>query len=121
MGLEERSNHTCYLMSGGVAVAQIKAIDGELQITLSDEGAGPLVMGAIGSMAFQMNVSLPKEWRCASRKRFIKLLMSYGCDRNTAMEMATVAMAMLGRRSYQKLLFEVLALYAGRQMEGKED
>ena len=120
MGPEEKSNHTCYIMSGGVAVAQFEAIDGELQITLGDEGVEPLIMGAIGPIAFQMSITLPKEWRCGSRKRFIKLLMSYGSDRNTAAEVATIAKAMRGRKSYQELLFEIIALYAEHQA-GKEE
>lgn len=121
MGPEEKSGHVCYIMSGGVAVAQFEAIDGELEITLGDEGAEPLIMGAIGPLAFEMSVTLPKEWRCASRKRFIKLLMSYGCSRNDARDMATIAQAMRGQKSYQELLFEVMALFAEHQTAGKEE
>lgn len=121
MGPEERSNHTCYIMSGGVAVAQFEAIDGELKITLGDDGAEPLIMGAIGPLAIEMNVTLPKEWRCGSRERFTKLLMSYGCDRNLAMEMATIVRAMRGRKSYQELFFETMALFAEHQTAGKEE
>ena len=122
MGPEEKTRHVCYIMQGGKPVAHFESIadTGELEITLTDEGAGPLIMGAVGPLAFEMKVSLPKEWRCASRKRFVKLLMSYGGSRNAAMKIAAIVPAMKGQRSYQQLFFQTLALYADYCLSGKE-
>lgn len=124
MGPEGKDKHVCYIMHGGKPVAQFESIadTGELEITLTDDrDAGPLIMGAIEPLAFEMKIGLPKEWRCTNRKRFIKLLMSYGGSRNAAVRMASAVPAMKGQRSYQQLLFQTLALYADYCLNGKEE
>lgn len=122
MGPEEKTGHVCMVMHNGTAVAEIRTpLEGVMEITVSDTGTVPLIMGAFGPLAIEMKVKLPKEWRTGSRKRFSKLLMSYGCSRNDAVEMATIVRAMRGRKSYQELFFEVMALYAERQTAGKEE
>lgn len=115
MGPEEQPVHACYIMQNGEPVARFEANNiGELTITLEGEceSAGALIAGVIGPMAFEMAVTLSKEWRCGSRKRFIKLLMSYGCSRNYASEMATIVPARMGPQSYQELFFDTMALFA---------
>ena len=115
MGPKSQTAHACYIMQNGEPVARFDANNiGELTITLEGEceSAGPLIAGAIGPMAFEMAVKLPKEWRCGSRKRFTKLLMSYGCSRNDANEMATIVPAPVGPQSYQALFFDAMALFA---------
>lgn len=39
-------------------------------------------------VGFTLEIKVPKRWRCRSRKRFIKLMMSEGVSRNTAERMA---------------------------------
>ena len=115
MGPEGQIAHACYIMQNGEPVARLEANNiGELTITLEGEceNTGALIAGAIGSMAFEMAVKLPKEWCCGSRKRFVKLLMSYGCSRHDANEMATIVPASMGPQSYQELFFDAMALFA---------
>lgn len=40
------------------------------------------------SLSFTMELKIRKEWRCHSRKRFIKILMGKGFTRNQAAEIA---------------------------------
>ena len=115
MGPEGQIAHACYIMQNGEPVARLEANNiGELTITLEGEceNTGALIAGAIGSMAFEMAVKRPKEWCCGSRKRFVKLLMSYGCSRNDANEMATIVPASMGPQSYQELFFDAMARFA---------
>lgn len=116
MGFEGQS-HNCYLMLDGEPVAGFKTISGALEITLEEVEAESLIMGTIGPLAFKMNIKMPKEWHCGSKKRFIKLLMSYGCSRNDARELASIAQAPVGPKSYQELFFEVMALFAEESTE----
>lgn len=90
-----------------------------LEITPEYEADEPLLIGAVAPMAVSMNIALPKAWRCANKKRFIRLLMSHGCDRNIAAEMAKVVPIMRGRKSYQGLWFEVMFLFSMEQIQRK--
>lgn len=55
--------------------------------------------------------TVPEQWRCSSRKRFIKLLMSFGKSRNEAALIAQIAKYQWpGMDSYQKL-FYAMVLY----------
>lgn len=44
----------------------------------------PKMIGMCEYMEFSMTIKTPKRWRCRSRKRFIKLMMSTGVSRNNA-------------------------------------
>lgn len=115
MGPESQTDHICYIMQNGEPVARFEANNtGVLTITLEGECANTLalVAGAIGPTALKMGVGLPKEWRCGTRKRFVKLLMSYGCSRNDANETAAIVSIPVGPQSYQELFFDTMALFA---------
>ena len=58
------------------------------EITLSEnEGAADTPLAG-NSLSFTMELKIRKEWRCHSRKRFIKILMGKGFTRNQAAEIA---------------------------------
>ncbi len=90
-----------------------------LEIMPESEAEEPLLIGTIAPVAFSMNIRLPKAWRCTNKKRFIKLLMSHGCDRNIAAQIATVVQMMQGKKSYQSLWFEVMFLFSMEQIQRK--
>lgn len=112
MGFEERGAHACYLMQGGQPVAELKSINGALEIVLEEAEAEPLLIGALGALAYSLNIRIPKNWRCDNKKRFIKLLMSYGCSRNDACELATIVQNPAGAMSYQESLFTLMSVFA---------
>lgn len=120
MGFEERGAHACYLMQSGQPVAELKSINGALEIVLEEAEAEPLSIGALVALAFSMKVKIPKNWRCSNKKRFIKLLMSYGCSRNDACELATIVQDPAGPESYQASFFTVMSFFAGYSTERME-
>ncbi|NCE63058.1 hypothetical protein D1159_00330 [Pseudoflavonifractor sp. 524-17] len=59
------------------------------EITVPDEATEPPKgLDVFRCVEFTMTVKTPKRWRCQSRKRFIKLMMSEGIGRNHAEWMA---------------------------------
>lgn len=125
METDSPSVHVCYVMQDGEPVAQFETNDiGELTITLEGgecERAGALIAGAIGPIALEMAVKLPREWRCSSRKRYIRLLMSYGCSRNDACELTSIVQDPMGPKSYQELFFSTMAVFAAYTTERKNE
>lgn len=94
----------------------------DMAITLKDEGEStdPLIAEAVGSWTFEICIpKIPKGYRCSTRKRFIKLLMSEGCSKSLARELASNVSRMQGRVSYQDIFFEALGLILAVQA-GKE-
>ncbi len=61
------------------------------EITVSADALTPEAMSLLQPMEFTVQAKPPKNWRCRSRKRFIKLLMSKGISRNEAESVARVA------------------------------
>ena len=62
------------------------------EITVREEGVAELAGGLVCEpVEFTAHFKTPKRWRCGSRKRFIKLLMSEGISRNQAGSVARVA------------------------------
>lgn len=59
---------------------------------------------------YSVDTTIPKMWRCGNRKRFIKLLMSYGYGRNDAARIAATIKTSMGPDTYQELFFEATAL-----------
>ena len=115
MGPNSQPLYVCYVMDGEEPIARFEANNiGELTITFKDEceKSMPLIAGAIGMLSFKLKVKPPKEWRCTSRKRFTKLMMSYGCSRNDANALAPIIQAPVGPQSYQELFYATMALYA---------
>ena len=119
MGSEEQAPVNFEIWMGDRRVAMCRKNLDALEITPEYEADEPLLIGTVAPMAVSMNIALPKAWRCANRKRFIRLLMSYGCDRNIAAEMAKVVPMMRGRKSYQGLWFEVMFLFSMEQIQRK--
>lgn len=118
MGPEEQTIGEFYIAHDGVEVARFDGFgNGDLDVTTLNDGvAAPLPAKTIsGQYTISFTCRMTKLWRCSSRKRFIKLLMSYGCDRNTAHKMAAIVPAMRGRKSYQELLFEALLVFMKEQ------
>lgn len=113
MGTGNDSLGTLYL--NGKPVADF-SIDGDtLKIEEYGNTPGPLIAAAFGPVAMSMRVSLPKEWRCRSRKRFVKLLMSCGHPRNQAAHLADIVarsniLSYATPRSYQDALFQAIYL-----------
>ena len=91
MGQENKiglGNGTLYLNGEPIAWGQ-----GELpEITVPEEVREPQKsIGMCERMKFTLTIKMPKRWRCRSRKRFIKLLMSKGISRNQAGSVARLA------------------------------
>ncbi len=122
MGPQEQNIFCGYVEIKGKTIARLDGSpNGDLEITDWDEGRSePLIIGTFGPLAVEMSIKMPKEWRCVSRKRFIKLLMSYGCARNAAESMATIVSAAQGQRSYQEFFFETIFLY-GEKLTRKDN
>ena len=106
MGPENTSREIGTFCLGGKPIADFAEVDGVLEITALDELAGPVIAAAFGPAAIEAKVSIPKEWRCRSRKRFVKLIMSYGFPRNFANDIARNVR--LPGRAYQTALFDTL-------------
>ena len=88
MGPENKTdlgNCTLYLNGEPIAWGQ-----GELpEITVPEEVREPQKsIGMCERMKFTLTIKMPKRWRCRSRKRFIKLVMSEGIGRNYAERLA---------------------------------
>lgn len=83
MGPENKvdlDNYTLYLNGEPIAWGQ-----GELpEITVPEEVREPRNGLPCEYMEYTLYFKIPKRWRCRSRKRFIKLMMSEGVSRNNA-------------------------------------
>lgn len=122
MGHENSSTgslHVYLVDKNSQPVAEFTTVDGvmEIDIAFDDTRAAAMIAGALGPLTLAMNIGIPKGWRCGSRKRFIKLLMSYGCSRNTAAEFAALLKNPAGANSYQKLFFAAVAFFAEQTAE----
>lgn len=93
MGTENKFNPNNFtLFLGDTPIAR-----GEIQlpeITLPPEMFEPVreltyqCEEACQWVGFTLEIKIPKRWRCRSRKRFIKLIMSEGISRNYAERLA---------------------------------
>ena len=106
MGPENASREIGTFYIGGKPIADFTEVDDILEITALDELAGPITAAILGPTAIEANVKIPKEWRCHSRKRFVKLVMSYGVPRNLANDLAQNARR--PGKAYQTALFDTL-------------
>lgn len=90
MGQESTNNYTLYLRDA--TLGDILIAPGIIhEITVSMDALTPEALQLLEPMGFTMHVKTPKRWRCQSRKRFIKLLMSKGISRKQAGSVARVA------------------------------
>ena len=55
---------------------------------LGEVSETPKSIGLYQDVEFTLTFKTPKRWRCLSRKRFIKLMMSEGVSRNNAERLA---------------------------------
>ena len=114
MGPEEQKRNFM-IYCNGQPVAEFSRIDEMAEITITDPDAEPAIIGALGPVAFSARISIPKQWRCRSRKRFIKLLMAHGCPRNDAAEIAAIPSRAWQGLSFQSLFFHTMAMLAAEQ------
>lgn len=74
--------HDFTMFLGGVPVMRV-----DIELTRSGqpaEGPGPVRTMPCECVGGSLTVRNPKRWRCRSRKRFVKLMMSEGVSRNSA-------------------------------------
>ena len=84
MGPESRNDYIVYLNDVPIAQGQIQLPE----ITLPADAPELEIPSMFQPMEISMRVEIPKHWRCRSRKRFIKLVMSEGMSRNYAEKLA---------------------------------
>lgn len=90
MGPESKNDYILYKRD--VTLSDMPIAPGIVhEITVSMDALTPEVSQLLEPMEFTMHFKTPKRWRCQSRKRFIKLLMSKGISRNQAGSVARVA------------------------------
>lgn len=79
---ESKSMNDFTLFLGGMPV-----IRGKIELTRNEQPAeepGPEGVMPLAGAEITLNIRAPKRWRCRSRKRFVKLMMSEGVSRNSA-------------------------------------
>lgn len=81
------NNYTLYLGDTPIAHGEIELAE----ITVPADAPKPERILQIQQVEVTVHFKMPKRWRCKSRKRFIKLLMSKGISRNEAESVARVA------------------------------
>ena len=84
MGPENRREIKFYMDVNGQTV-EIKPDFAEITYTEDPQGYDNLTLN---NCEFSVRVKLPKSMRCNSRKRFVKLLMASGIQRNVAQVLA---------------------------------
>lgn len=104
MGTESEKSYTVYLNGEPIAVTRTLP-----EITVREEGvaesAGVLSCEPIEITGY---FKTPKHWRCRSRKRFIKLVMSEGISRNWAEWLADFARALMPyREAWRNVLWRI--------------
>ncbi len=100
----------------GTLVAGFTQIGDTTEVYTLPDGAKDMIAGNWGPITVSVTVGIPKAWRCGNRKRFIKLLMSYGYSRNDAAKIAAVIRTPAGPNTYQHLFFMATALLAERKL-----
>ena len=84
MGTESESSYTVYLDGVPITPGQLP----EITVPADEPGPGRILADPSLKMKFTFTWKTPKRWRCRSRKRFIKLMMSEGISRNGAVWLA---------------------------------
>ena len=79
------------------------------EITVPPEMLEPVKGLAFQYVEFKMYFKTPKRWRCRSRKRFIKLMMSEGISRNYAERLADLVRGWMPyREAWREYLWKKL-------------
>ena len=103
MGPESENRYTVYL--DGVPIDQEKIVN----VSLTMETQEPDSVLAGQSLEFTMHYKTPRRWRCRSRKRFIKLMMSEGISRNYAERLADLVRGWMPyREAWREYLWKKL-------------
>jgi len=91
MGPKDEERGT--LCSGALYLDREPITIGEMQESTltAEEVPAQRCISSCQSMQLTVHFKPPKLWRCGNRKRFIKLVMSKGHDRNYAVRMANWA------------------------------
>lgn len=88
------------------------------EISLDFKGTENEAYNTEGDPMVSVSVEIPNSLRCTSRKRFVKLLMSCGVERNAAVRVASIA-TQYGV-SYQHHFLEVIFLLGKEKMKNQE-
>lgn len=116
MGPENKIDLTGYtLFLDGEPVEQIGTLP---EITVAADAPEPDgVFGSLSDLSLEMKGTFktPKRWRCRSRKRFIKLMMSEGISRNGAVWLADFIRGLMpyGEAWRQYVLFNTWIIKVG--------
>lgn len=78
------NSFTLFLGDTPIARGEIELVE----ITVPVDAPKPERILQLQQVEFTVHFKTPKRWRCRSRKRFIKLIMSEGISRNYAERMA---------------------------------
>ena len=117
MGPEEK--HEYMIQFNGKMVANLSTFEDVGTFTLLQPEAEPIIASTLWETAFKAHVQMPKQWRCNNRKRFIKLLMSYGFPHNEAEQIAAIpARKDWYGLSFQQLFFYIMAVISQNIMAG---
>ena len=84
MGTESENSYTLYLDGVPITTGPLP----EITVPADEPGPGRILADPSLEMTFTFAWKTPKRWRCRSRKRFIKLMMSEGISRNYAERLA---------------------------------
>lgn len=97
----ERQNNPFPIFMDGVPISGLADLP---DISVPDSAAAPMDehFSITTASELAVNIEIPKELRCKTRKRFIKLLMSKGYSRNISNKMAAIILDTRGLVSYQK-------------------
>ena len=86
------NGYTVYLADTPIARGEIKLKEITIPVEMFEPVRGLVCQceDACQWMGFTLKIEVPKRWRCRSRKRFIKLMMSEGISRNYAERLADI-------------------------------
>ena len=107
MGPEDTNDYTLFMDGVLIAPGQIELPE----ITVTEDAQEPenAIMRQFGHMEFTVHLKTPKSWRCRSRKRFIKLMMSEGISRNYAERLADLVRGWMPyREAWREYLWKKL-------------
>lgn len=110
MGPESENKYKVYL--DGEPVERIGTLP---EIMVAADAPEPDMHLADWSMEMTFTVKTPKRWRCRSRNRFIKLMMSEGISRNYAEWLAGFVRMLMpyGKAWRQYVLFNTWIITVG--------
>lgn len=111
MGTESENSYTLYLDGVPITPGPLP----EITVSADEPGPGRILADPSLEMTFTFTWKTPKRWRCRSRKRFIKLMMSEGISRNGAVWLADFVRKMMpyGEAWREYVLFNTWIITVG--------